>query len=134
MLFGLLNWFYDWQPAASSGGGGGASSPAAGGGGPGGAMGMLITWGPMLLIFVIFYFLLIRPQQKKQRETDEMLKALRKGMKVRTTSGIKGEITEVTEREVILLIADKVKINLLKSHVAGVESDTAEVGATSAAR
>ena len=72
----------------------------------------------LALMFGIFYFLLIRPQQKRQRETDNLLKALKKGDKVRTSGGIRGEILDLTETEVTLLIADKVKINVLRSHVA----------------
>ena len=73
---------------------------------------------PFLLIFIIFYFLLIRPQQKRQREQDDMLKALRKGDKVRTSGGIRGEIADLNDTEVTLIIADKVKINVLRSHIA----------------
>jgi preprotein translocase subunit YajC len=71
------------------------------------------------LMLAVFYFLMIRPQQKKQREVDEMLKALKRGDTVRTSGGIRGEITDMTDTEVTLLIADKVKINVLRSHVAG---------------
>lgn len=70
------------------------------------------------LFFVIFYFFMLRPQQKKQREMDDMLKALQKGDKVRTSGGIRGEITDLNETEVTLLIADKVKVNVLRSHIA----------------
>jgi preprotein translocase subunit YajC len=72
----------------------------------------------LVLMFGIFYFLLIRPQQKRQRETDNLLKALRKGDKVRTSGGIRGEILDLTDADVTLLIADKVKINVLRSHIA----------------
>ena len=47
-----------------------------------------------------------------------MLKALRKGDKVRTSGGIRGEIADLTDTEVNLIIADKVKINVLRSHIA----------------
>lgn len=77
------------------------------------------------VIFALFYFLLIRPQQKKQQEADSMLKALRRGDKVRTTGGIKGEILSIDEREVTLQVADKVKINVLRSHIASKEEGTA---------
>jgi len=66
----------------------------------------------------VMYFLLLRPQQKRQRELDDLLKALKKGDKVRTSGGIRGEVVELTDTEVTLLIADKVKINVLRSHVA----------------
>ena len=71
------------------------------------------------LMFGLFYFLMIRPQQKRQRETDDMLKALKRGDIVRTSGGIRGEIVEITDTDVNLLIADKVKINVLRSHIAG---------------
>ena len=72
----------------------------------------------MGLFFVIVYFFMLRPQQKKQRETDDMLKALQKGDKVRTSGGMRGEITDLNETEATLLIADKVKVNVLRSHIA----------------
>jgi len=71
------------------------------------------------LMFALFYFLMIRPQQKRQRETDDMLKALKRGDIVRTSGGIRGEIVELTDTDVNLLISDKVKINVLRSHIAG---------------
>jgi preprotein translocase subunit YajC len=70
-------------------------------------------------MFALFYFLMIRPQQKRQRETDQMLKALKRGDIVRTSGGIRGEVVSITDTDVVLLIDDKVKINLLRSHVAG---------------
>lgn len=72
----------------------------------------------MAVMFGVFYFLLIRPQQKRQREQEDMLKALRKGDKVRTSGGIRGEIADLTDTEVTLRVDDKVKINILRSHIA----------------
>jgi preprotein translocase subunit YajC len=72
----------------------------------------------MAVVFGVMYFLLLRPQQKRQRELDDLLKGLKKGDKVRTSGGIRGEIVELTDTEVSLLIADKVKINVLRSHIA----------------
>jgi preprotein translocase subunit YajC len=77
--------------------------------------------GMLALMVLVFYFLLIRPQQKRERERETMLKALKKGTMVRTTGGIRGEITELTDRDATLLIADKVKINVLRSHIAGAD-------------
>jgi preprotein translocase subunit YajC len=91
----------------------------------GGAMGCgqggLESLLPLFILFAVLYFLLIRPQQKRQKATETMLKALRVGDKVRTSSGIKGEIVDLKESEVDLLIADKVRINILRSHIAGKE-------------
>lgn len=87
----------------------------------------------LLMMFGIFYFLLIRPQQKRQKEADAMLKALRKGDKVRTSGGIRGEILDLSDSEVTLLIADKVKINVLRSHIAGRIGDPAKDAANAQA-
>lgn len=110
---------WSMQPEPSST----ATAPSAQTGSPssaprGGFGGIAELLWPMLLMFGIFYFLILRPQQKRQRETEDMLKALKKGDKVRTSGGIRGEIVELNESEVWLQIADKVKINVLRSHVA----------------
>jgi preprotein translocase subunit YajC len=100
---------------------GAPSEPGPSGGGGGGAGGGFAALQPFVLMavmFGVFYFLLIRPQQKRQRETDDMLKALRKGDKVRTSGGIRGEIVELTETDVTLRVDDKVKLNVLRSHIA----------------
>ena len=65
---------------------------------------------PLILMFVIFYFLLIRPQQKKQRQHQEMLKNLKKGDRVITSGGLYGVVVKVTDKDVILEVADKVNL------------------------
>lgn len=119
-MYGLLHILTSWlQPDASSGG---APTSAPSGGPSGGVDSGLTNIGLMVLMMVVFWLVLIRPQQKKQKALDALLKQLKKGQKVRTTGGIRGEIvdfkTEVGD-EVVLMIADRVKINILRSHVAG---------------
>ena len=106
------------QPEATSGTA--QPTPPSGGGSPppaGGMGGMEMQLLMLALMFGVFYFLLIRPQQKRQREVDSLLKSLKKGDIVRTSGGIRGEIVDLTDQEATLLIADKVKINILRSHV-----------------
>ena len=74
---------------------------------------------PMILIFVIFYFILIRPQQQKAKQQQEMLKTVKAGDKVVTTSGIYGQITRLNEKSVQVQIADKVRIEVARSAVGG---------------
>jgi preprotein translocase subunit YajC len=107
----------------STGGGGGAAATPFGSGLSGLAL-------PVLLM-VFLYLFMIRPQQKKQKELDGLLKQLKKGQKVRTTGGIRGEIVDFKSEagdEVVLLIGDRMKINILRSHIAGTieGSSTAE--------
>lgn len=96
-----------------------AYAQATGGGGGGGIEAFL----PLILIFVIFYFLLIRPQQKKMKEHKLMLEAVRRGDKVVTGGGIMGTVTKVNEGdEVIVEIAEGIKVKVRKSTLASVES------------
>lgn len=83
--------------------------------------GGIMLWLPWILIIVVFYLLLIRPQQKRQKEHKTMLENLRKGDKVITNSGMFGTIVGFNEKEnvVVLKIAEEVKIEMLKSSIAG---------------
>lgn len=77
----------------------------------------LVTFG---LVFLIFYFLIIRPQNKRQRESKEMLKALKKGDRVVTIGGIRGTITSLKEDTVVLKVDDNAKIQFSRSAVSQV--------------
>jgi preprotein translocase subunit YajC len=61
---------------------------------------------PLVLLVVVFYFALIRPQQKKQREQAELLKAVRSGDRVVTSSGIIGTVITVKDKSITLRSAD----------------------------
>ena len=125
LLHILATWF---QPEASSSGGS-ATGAAKGAGGGDGANAGLTQIGLMALMMVVFYLVLIRPQQKKQKQLDTLLKGLKKGQKVRTTGGIRGVIVDFKSEqgdEVVLEIADKVKVNVLRTHVAGMAEPAAE--------
>ena len=72
---------------------------------------------PMVLIIVVFYFFMIRPQQKKAKEHDTLMKGLRAGDKVVTTSGILGVVLSIRDKTVSLRSADT-KLEVLKSAIA----------------
>jgi len=98
------------------------------GGQPGGLQGQLMTFGPMIGIFVVFYFLLIRPQQKKQRELQDWIKSIKKGDEVVTTGGLIGKISGLTDHVVTLELQEKVRVKVLRSHVAGKAPAAGEAG------
>ncbi len=77
----------------------------------------------LLAMFAMFYFVLIRPQRKKQKETKEMVGALKKGDRVMTNGGIFGTIAGVHDAIIVLKIAEDVKIEVLKSAIANVVQD-----------
>lgn len=78
---------------------------------------------PLILIFVIFYFLIIRPQTKKMKEHDLLIKNLKLGNKVITSSGIIGIVRQIHEKEnqIELEIAKDVIITILRASISEVE-------------
>ena len=82
--------------------------------------------GLLLLMFAVLYFLMIRPQQKRAKQQETMLGALAKGDIVRTNGGILGEITALDERDVTIEVADRTRIKVLRSHVAGLDQPPEE--------
>jgi preprotein translocase subunit YajC len=73
----------------------------------------------MLSIFVIFYFLLIRPQQKKAKDHRQFLENLKRGDRVVTSGGLCGEIITISDQVLTVEIADKVRVEVSRAHVAG---------------
>ncbi len=76
---------------------------------------------PLVFIFVIFYFLLIRPARKRQKQVEQMLDALKTGDKVITSGGLLGTVIGVERSTVQLRIADKVKVDVTRSSIVGLQ-------------
>lgn len=79
----------------------------------------LMSLVPFVFIFIIFYFLMIRPQKKRMQQEQQMLKALSKGDEIFTKSGLLGTIYGMTDRIVILEVAEGIRIKVLRSEIAG---------------
>jgi preprotein translocase subunit YajC len=91
----------------------------AGGQDGGGSPVTMLVW--VGLLFAIMYLLLIRPQRKKQKEHEKLLGELKKGDKVVTNGGMFGVIFAIDDEKnhVVLKISDTVKLEFLKSSIAG---------------
>lgn len=83
---------------------------------------------PLVLMVFVFYFIFIRPQQKKARAHDTLMKTIRTGDKILTSSGIIGIVVSVKEKSVAIRSADT-KLEILKSAV----SEITERGGESSA-
>jgi preprotein translocase subunit YajC len=84
---------------------------------------------PIILLFIIFYFVLIRPQQKKAKQQTEMLKTVKSGDKVVTTSGIIATIVTVKENSVSVRSADA-KFEITKGSIAEIVERAGEASAS----
>ena len=101
-------------------------------GGSGGMSSTLVQVAPLALIFVVFYFFLIRPQQQKAKNQKSMLKAIRRGDRVITGGGILATVAKVVnEEEVLLDVADGVRVRVVRSTITSVVAKTEPIAAKS---
>ncbi|MBI9074984.1 MAG: preprotein translocase subunit YajC [Desulfatibacillum sp.] len=76
-------------------------------------------FGMLGMMVLIFYFLIMRPQQKKAKEHAQMLASLKKGDKIITNGGFYGKITGLDENTVTVELADRVRVRIARSGIAG---------------
>lgn len=67
-----------------------------------GGAGSIGSFLPIILIIVVMWLFFLRPQAKKQKEENKFREGVSKGMKVVTTAGIHGKITDVGDTYVML--------------------------------
>ena len=98
-----------------------AYAQAAGGGD---TSSMLVQLAPLALIFVVFYFFLIRPQQTKAKQQRSMLDAVRRGDRIVTGGGLIGIVAKVNGDEVLVDLADNVRVKVVRTTIAQVLAKT----------
>ncbi len=76
---------------------------------------------PLAFFFVVIYLLLIRPARTRQKQVAKMLEALKAGDKVITSGGLLGTIVAVDRNIVQLRVADKIRVDVTKSSVVGLQ-------------
>jgi len=96
-----------------------AQTADAAAGGPAGLLNSPVA--PLVFMFVVFYFLLLRPQQKKLKAHKEMISQLRRGDQIVTQGGLIGKVSKIVDdAELLVELADNVKVKLKRSAVAEV--------------
>jgi preprotein translocase subunit YajC len=101
---------------------------AQGAGGTGGDLFAMIV--PLILIMAVFWFLLIRPQQKRAKEHQELIQGIRRGDVVATTGGMIGKVARVVDdNEVLLEVADNVRMRFQKQAISEVRAKGEPVSA-----
>ena len=76
---------------------------------------------PFALMLLIFYFLVLMPTKRRQKKVQEFQSALKVGDKVILTSGIYGQVTRLSEGSVQVQIADKVRVEVARASVGGLQ-------------
>lgn len=60
----------------------------------GGTVGMILYF---VVIIAVFYFLLIRPQKKRDKQTRDMIDAIKVGDDILTIGGIRGTVARIKD-------------------------------------
>ena len=77
----------------------------------------LMQMAPLFAVFAIIYLLILRPQQQEQKKHQELLAALKKGDRVVAGNGMHAVIHEVRGDQLVLEIADRVRVVFDRSAV-----------------
>jgi len=86
---------------------------------------MLKLVGMMLLMGVMVYLVMWRPQQKRQRAQADLLKNVKNGDRILTTSGIIATVITVKEKSVTIRSADA-KFEITKTAIAEITERSGE--------
>lgn len=84
---------------------------------------------PMILMLVVMFVIMGSSQRKKQKQHEELLKSLKAGDKITTSSGIVGVVVGMKDRSVNIRSADT-KLEILKSAIAEITERAGEPAAT----
>ena len=90
-------------------------------GGGGGAL-LPLIW---LLIIPMMYFMVFRPQAQAQKKAKAFREALKAGDRVITAGGIFGTISSVEETSIVLEIAPKTRVRVLRTQIVGEQGPAA---------
>lgn len=88
--------------------------------GDGSSPSFMTTAFPFIIMIALFYFVVLRPQSQARKAQEDLVAAVKTGDKAITTGGIVGIVANVKDKSVMLKVADNVKIEVLKSHLATV--------------
>ncbi|HET7055837.1 MAG TPA: preprotein translocase subunit YajC [Thermomicrobiales bacterium] len=89
---------------------------------PGQAQGNLwVQLLPFALMLLIFYVLVLLPMKRRQKKVQDFQSSVKVGDRVITTSGIYGQITRLGDASVQVQIADKVRVEVARSAIGGLQ-------------
>jgi preprotein translocase subunit YajC len=76
---------------------------------------VIILFGYVVIVLGVFYFFMLRPQRRKRRAQQEMIAAVKKGDAIVTVDGLCGTVRQVRDTFVIVEIAERKQVRLIKS-------------------
>jgi preprotein translocase subunit YajC len=71
-----------------------------------------------VVFFAVFYLFIIMPRKKQEKKQTELVAALKRGDKIVTIGGIRGEISKVKDETVVVKVNDNSEIEFIKKAIA----------------
>jgi len=93
------------------------------------ANGQIIQMLMWLAIPLILYFFILRPGTQKAKKEQSFLDTIKNGDKVITKSGIHGKVVKVSDKTILLQVADNVKMKIERSAISADLSSSSEADA-----
>jgi preprotein translocase subunit YajC len=84
---------------------------------------LLVQLLPFLVMIGIFYVLVLMPMRKRQKKIQDFQSGIKVGDRVITTSGIYGQVTKLEDKSVQIQIADKVRIEVARAAIGGLQGE-----------
>ncbi len=83
-----------------------------------------VFWvGYIAILFAIMYMMVIRPQRRREKERQDLISRVKTGDRVLFSGGIIGVVTNVKEKTLVIKVAEKTKVEVLRSSVSQVLAD-----------
>jgi len=76
---------------------------------------MAIYFGVFL---AVFYFFIILPRKKQEKKHAEVLSNLKRGDKVVTIGGLRGEVSKVKDETILIKVNDNSELEFIKKAIA----------------
>ena len=92
----------------------------------GNTMSLINALWPFVLMGGIFYFMLYKPQKKEQQRRQDLLNGLKKGDRIITIGGIYGTITDISEKKVVVEVAEGVEMTFSRNAVSGFQDPSTQ--------
>ena len=85
-------------------------------------MGIAILFVYIIVVVGVFYLLMVRPQRRRRRAQQDLLSMVKKGDEIVTVDGMIGIVRQVHDRFVIVEVAERRQVRLLRSAISQVRS------------
>ncbi|CFX94528.1 Preprotein translocase YajC [Syntrophomonas zehnderi OL-4] len=69
------------------------------------------------VFILIFYLFIILPRKKQDKKHDAVLESLKRGDKVVSIGGIRGEVSKVKDETIVVKVADNTEIEFVKKAI-----------------